>query len=1343
MAIEAARLEAVVDADVSAGESKLANFGGSLKGMFGNVVKAAAVGTVAVGAAAGAMAVAGISAASDFVEAQSKVGVVFGQNASVIEDFASNAAQSFGMSETAALAATGTYGNLFTSMGLGGQAAVDMSTGVVGLAADLGSFNNLGTEDVLEKIRAGLLGETEPLKSLGINLDAAGIAAKAMEMGLADATGELSPAAKAQAAYALILEQSTLAQGDFARTKDGVANSTKIIKASFADLRTEIGMRLLPLVQPLVAGLAQRLPGALDAAGSAMDSVVRAATPVVNAIRDLGVGIGKVVTGDLAGARDIFSRLPGFLQPVAAILGIIAGGFVKIGKALSQGDWMGALSAYGGILKGLGKELLGLSARVLPRLVGALAGIDWAGLFTGLAGIGKTVFNTILTAVSGVDWTAVGTTVLGLIVTALNAAGALATDVWGWVTSSLAAVDWSGLGTTLVNGVMTGIGLVADFGGRFLSWVQAQLTGVDWTGLGTTVMNGITGGMDAAMAAAQGAGAGGILSMLGLDRLGEVIGTLLPIIQPFVDIWGTQLLGAVQAFQPVITALVPLWEQLKTSFVTLQPTLLVIAGVLGGVLLVAITAATTGVRLFAELLANTIVTGIEAATAAIQSLTGALQVVQSVVQGVVSIVRALIDGDWRAAWEAAKTMVSGVVDGIGQVFAGLPALILGYVVEMASNVVSTLGGLVTAAATKGGEILGGLTGAIAGLPAAVVAFFVTAATDVGSTLGGIVTDAGTKGGEILSGITTALTSLPADVLAFFTDMATQVKTELGKLVTEAATKGTEVVTGLGNAILAGISTVVGHATSIKDGIVNVFAGAATLLYDIGASVAQGLADGITGGFDAVMGAAQALFDALPGWAKKVLDIGSPSRRMAREVGVPIMQGVAAGIEEESTRTVNLMGVVARDILNAAVAATQAQHGALTISGQEMAAALLEGLRLDTTPWADTVASMTLDTVSAFRDMQATLEKELRLAAIAGQDTAELQAKLAEITGILDGWATANGTTVADALSAAALGPAITDSWMAMLEDVQGVVDGTVQSGLQASLDAMKVRLQVAMAGGAPQEVVDQLNANIAAITGDLQQAGILAAAAVAAGVQATPSQNATEKAVETITDTILDQLKDSLPSAKDGGLDVVDEIVDGMGAGTVSVEGAMDYLNTVVAQGFGDMAGGSAEAIQQVIDELLQMERALLTSTDPAAVQGNLEAIDALLVRLQSSLAETASAAGNVDDALSSLNAPSSGSSSGGSGGGGGGGGSSSGGYIGRGGGGGGFTGGGGGVPDYGTTPALPPRPPVTSAGPGTGAGAGAGAPIVIQLVLPDGSVLMEAVLDSLSEAQRVEWGLV
>lgn len=266
---------------LSAGGAALQNFGSKMS-----------LGVTAPLAGVGALA---ISAASDLNESLNKIGVVFGDNAATIESWSKTAATALGMSQQQALEASGTFGNLFMSMGLGQSAAVEMSTGLVQLAADLASFNNIDPTEALEKLRAGIVGETEPLRTLGVNLSAAAVEAKALEMGLAASAKELSESDKVTARYALIMEQTKLAQGDFARTSDSLANSQRILKAQLSDAAAALGQQLLPYALSAVQALSQ-LVGWFSALSPQMQQMTVVAAAAAAAIGPLSVGLGTLLS---------------------------------------------------------------------------------------------------------------------------------------------------------------------------------------------------------------------------------------------------------------------------------------------------------------------------------------------------------------------------------------------------------------------------------------------------------------------------------------------------------------------------------------------------------------------------------------------------------------------------------------------------------------------------------------------------------------------------------------------------------------------------------------------------------------------------------------------------------------------------------------------------------------------------------------------------------------------------------------------------------------------------------------------------------------------------------------
>ena len=213
----------------------------------------ATLGIAFAGAQVAKFAKDSVMAASDMEESLSKVRVVFGEGAAEVEKFGASAAQNLGISNQKALEAAGTYGNLFQAFGLGQGEAQKMSTNLVQLAADMASFNNTSIDDAILALRSGLSGETEPLKRFGVALSEVRLKEEALRMGLIKTTsGTLPVAIKSQAAYALIMRDTALAQGDYARTAAGTANTMKTLAARFQDAKVAIGEALMPAFRALL-----------------------------------------------------------------------------------------------------------------------------------------------------------------------------------------------------------------------------------------------------------------------------------------------------------------------------------------------------------------------------------------------------------------------------------------------------------------------------------------------------------------------------------------------------------------------------------------------------------------------------------------------------------------------------------------------------------------------------------------------------------------------------------------------------------------------------------------------------------------------------------------------------------------------------------------------------------------------------------------------------------------------------------------------------------------------------------------------------------------------------------
>jgi hypothetical protein len=233
---------------------------GQSEGTFRKASSGLSVLTRGAGLAVAALGGAGLvgqafkatQAAGDLGEQISKSGAVFGKAAPAIQQWGKSTATAIGLSNRAALEAAGTFGNMLVPMGLARTRAAEMSKGMVNLAGDLASFNNADPTEVLEALRAGLAGETEPLRRFGVFLSAARVESEALALGLVKQGEEVTAAAKAQATYSLILKDSKDAQGDFSRTSGSLANQQRILNAEWENAQAELGQALLPAMTSLV-----------------------------------------------------------------------------------------------------------------------------------------------------------------------------------------------------------------------------------------------------------------------------------------------------------------------------------------------------------------------------------------------------------------------------------------------------------------------------------------------------------------------------------------------------------------------------------------------------------------------------------------------------------------------------------------------------------------------------------------------------------------------------------------------------------------------------------------------------------------------------------------------------------------------------------------------------------------------------------------------------------------------------------------------------------------------------------------------------------------------------------
>lgn len=249
-------------------------------------------------------------AAGDLGESQSKVTVIFGESSKAILDWSKTTAGSMGLAQQDALDAASTFATFGKAAGLAGEKLNGFSTDLTGLAADLASFYNTSPQDAIEAIGAALRGESEPIRRYGVLLNDATLKQRALTLGIYDGEGALDGQQRVLAAQAEILAQTTDAQGDFNRTKDGAANQARILTAEYKNMQATIGQALLPVMKEIIG---------------VVSGVFTWFNNLTDAQRQLVIGLGLVAGGLYIGVAAFEA-----VGAAAAALGLSVGGLLPI-----------------------------------------------------------------------------------------------------------------------------------------------------------------------------------------------------------------------------------------------------------------------------------------------------------------------------------------------------------------------------------------------------------------------------------------------------------------------------------------------------------------------------------------------------------------------------------------------------------------------------------------------------------------------------------------------------------------------------------------------------------------------------------------------------------------------------------------------------------------------------------------------------------------------------------------------------------------------------------------------------------------------------------------------------
>lgn len=249
-----------------------------------------------------------------------------------------------GVDMSEAMRNMGVLQNLTTSFGVLDSQAYVLSKNLTQLGYDMASFFNIDTASAFEKLQAAISGELEPIRRLGVDISEARLQQELYNLGIDASIKSLSQADKALLRYIAIMDQTSNAQTDMARTLNSPANMIRVFQAQVTLLVRSIGSLLIPMLNALLPPLI------------AATQILR---EVISAIASfIGVDIQFADVGSSVGSSvgDITSGLDGVTESANAAADAISyliGGFDELNVPPSPSSAAAGDTGTGSILGGI------------------------------------------------------------------------------------------------------------------------------------------------------------------------------------------------------------------------------------------------------------------------------------------------------------------------------------------------------------------------------------------------------------------------------------------------------------------------------------------------------------------------------------------------------------------------------------------------------------------------------------------------------------------------------------------------------------------------------------------------------------------------------------------------------------------------------------------------------------------------------------------------------------------------------------------------------------------------------------------------------------------------------
>ena len=228
---------------------------------------------------------------------------IYGEAAESIKDFAENKALDYNMSAKEAYKYSQIYGNLIQSITDDQTENAEQTQKLLQASSVIASATGRSMEDVMDRIRSGLLGNTEAIEDLGVNVNVALLeTTDAFKQIAGDRSWDKLEFQEQQQIRLLgILEQTSKKYGD--EVQENTASSIQQLTAKTKNLTNNLGKKLLPIANKVL----DKANDLVDEFGNLSDEeqenivkiglMVAAAGPLLKVGSTAVSTVGKVTSG--------------------------------------------------------------------------------------------------------------------------------------------------------------------------------------------------------------------------------------------------------------------------------------------------------------------------------------------------------------------------------------------------------------------------------------------------------------------------------------------------------------------------------------------------------------------------------------------------------------------------------------------------------------------------------------------------------------------------------------------------------------------------------------------------------------------------------------------------------------------------------------------------------------------------------------------------------------------------------------------------------------------------------------------------------------------------------------